>query len=262
MKRKHVLITLIAITGICILAVACWAVWLKAKTEKEIKSELTGELSHFYYPYLEQRKELSGYLSDLEDKIRQDPGNYDLSIRYLSARRHIRGEKPSIEWLGDIAEPAYALDALLLASRMREEQPESAIRLYELSLALPVTDYDRTLYRKRDISSIYLAPDEIKTWLRKRAKRGLAAACLFAGKLDRAQNLIEELTVNIDETLKDLFLLFLAGEIEAASGQRVVEGRIKKVEKQLKDSEQYRLARELYYKGRKENDVTRADLAK
>jgi hypothetical protein len=164
--------------------------------------------------------------------------------------------------LGDIAEPVYALDAMLLASRMREEQPESAIRLYELSLALPVTDEDRALYRKRDISSIYLAPDEIKTWLRKRAKRGLAAACLFAGKLNRAQNLIEELTVNIDETLKDLFLLFLAGEIEAVSGKRVVEEKIKKAEKQQKDSKQYWLARELYYKGRKENDVSGSELAK
>jgi len=64
---------------------------------------------------------------------------------------------------------------------------------------------------------------------------------------------VEELTGKKDGTLDDLGPLLFAGKVQAATGQRVVEGRIKQAEEPRKDSERYWLARAKYYMGRKEN---------
>ncbi len=68
--------------------------------------------------------------------------------------------------------------------------------------------------------------------------------------MDRAQRLVEELTGKKDGTLEDLGVLRLAGQVQQASGKRVVEGRIKKAEEERKDSGGYWLSRAEYYSGR------------
>ena len=54
--------------------------------------------------------------------------------------------------------------------------------------------------------------------------------------------------------MDDLGPYLLAGRVQAASGQRVVEGRIKKAEEEQKDSVRYWLNRAQYYLGRKEKE--------
>ena len=80
----------------------------------------------------------------------------------------------------------------------------------------------------------------------------MAEACLKAKQLDRAQRLVEELTGKKDGTLEDLGTLRLAGQVQQASGKRVVEGRIKKAEEERKDSGGYWLSRVEYYRGRRD----------
>lgn len=229
--------------------------WLKMKADGEDRSTfLVGEQwADLYYWYLARQKKLSEHVNGLVKDIRRDPTRREPILRYLAARRHLAGIKPSIEWLGRIAKPSHALDAFELAGIMKDDQFESAIRLFDHSLTLPVMDYDRKWFNRRSMCAAYIPPDAVETTLRKWTKARLAAVCFAAKKLDRAQKLVEELTGKKDGNLDDLGPLLLAGQVQATTGQRVVKGRIKKAEGPRKNSERYWLARAQYYIGRKEN---------
>lgn len=84
-------------------------------------------------------------------------------------------------------------------------------------------------------------------------KAQFAASCKKAGQVERAQKLVEEL-LGPDAEMSDLGLVRFAGQVQMASGYRVIEKRIKKVEDENKDSVQYWLRRASYYIGRKEID--------
>jgi len=230
-------------------------VWLKTKADGD--NPPGGKLPHqwadLYYEYLARWKKLPGHVDGLAKQVRENPSQREPILRYLAARRHLDGIKPALDWLGKIAEPAHALDAFELARMMGDEQIESTIRLLDRSLTLPVTDHDRQWFNKRSMCAAYFPPDEVETTLRRWTKGRLAWACFVTKKLDRAQKLVEELTGKKDGTLDDLGPLQFAGQVQAASGQRVVEGRIKQAEELQKDSERYWLARAEYYMGRKEN---------
>jgi len=99
-----------------------------------------------------------------------------------------------------------------------------------------------------------LIPEEEKGKLIRRwTKAELAASCKEAGQIERAQRLIEEL-LGPDAEMSDLALVRFAGQVQLASGHRVIEKRIKKAENENKDSVQYWLRRASYYIGRKEHD--------
>lgn len=228
--------------------------WLEEKAGGEDRSSFgrNGQWAHLYYWYLARRKKLQSHLDGLAKEVRRDPTQRDPMFRYLAARRHLAGVLPSLDWLGRIAKPVHALDAFELAQIMQDDQIESAIRLLDRSLTLPVTDYDRKWFNKRRMCAAYIPPDAVETTLRKWTKARLAAACFAAKKLDRAQKLVEELTGKKGGALDDLGPLRFAGQVQAATGQRVVEGRIKEAEGSRKNSERYWLARAQYYIGRKE----------
>ena len=230
-------------------------VWLKTKADRDNPpgSELPHQWADLYYEYLARWKKLSGYVDALAKRIRGNPTRREPILQYLAARRHLDEVKPSLDWLGKIAEPAHALDAFELAQMMGDEQIESTIRLLDRCLTLPVTDYDRQWFNRRSGCAAYIPPDKVETTLRRWTKGRLARACFATKKLDRAQKLVEELTGKKDGTLDDLGPLLFAGQVQAATGQRVVEGRIKQAEEPRKDSERYWLARAEYYMGRKEN---------
>jgi Tfp pilus assembly protein PilF len=86
--------------------------------------------------------------------------------------------------------------------------------------------------------------------------------CFETKQLDRAQQLVEELTGKKDGTLGNLIGLEFAGAVQAASGKRVVENRIKKAEEENKDSVRYWLGRAKYYTGRKEHEQAEDALKK
>ena len=189
-------------------------------------------------------------------KIKQAPTDADRVFEYVAARSHLpRDQRPPATWLAETCRLERALYNFALGQTFRREKPpEAAIGFYERSLACPVTDYDRRHFNEFSGWVMHVWPDKAEEILREATKEDLAAVCLEANKLDRAQRLVEELTAKREGVAKRPWLFFLAGQVEAASGQRVVEGRLKKAQEESKSSSGYWLNRAEYFKGRKQLD--------
>ncbi len=230
--------------------------WLRTKADKHTKRQFWPP---YYYRYLARNGKLLPHLAILEQEIRNAPTKFPAIAQYLGLRTYLRPH-PDIGWLYEIARPEHASDAYSLARSAPSTHHKSAIRLYDLSLSRPVTEYDHQAIQW--FCSMTIEPDQVEGLLRTWAKAGLARVCFEAKDLDRAQELVEELTGKKDGTLGNLIGLEFAGTVQAASGKRVVENRIKKAEEENKDSVRYWLARASYYTGRKEHEQAEDALEK
>lgn len=230
--------------------------WLRTKTEKDTKRRFW---PLYYYQHLARNGKLLPHLDILQREIRKNPTKFPAIAQYLQLRTYL-GRRPEIGWLYEIARPEHASDAFSLAQSAPSTHHKSAIRLYDLSLNTPVTEYDHQAIQY--FCSMTIEPEHVEGMLRRWAKAGLARACFEAKQFDRAQELIEELTGKKDGTLGDLSGLEFAGRVQAASSKRIIENRIKKAEEENKDSVRYWLARARYYTGRKEHEQAGAALEK
>jgi len=233
--------------------------WLQEKSQREPESHRYwgGQWSRLYWHQLAAWGKLSAHVACLRQGIQEKPNDPDLAFAYLGARSVLpEAERPSPAWLVEALRLEHALDNFVLARRFAYDKDYRAvIHLYDQSLACPITDYDRQWFNTPNMLwSIYVPPEQVETVLRRWTKAGLAQACFEDKRLDRAQKLVEELTGKKDGTLEDLGPYLLTGQVQEASGQRVVEGRIKKAEEERKDSVRYWLNRAQYYLGRNEKE--------
>jgi len=237
--------------------------WLRGKARNEVAVGMFWERNwtRTYWDYLAGTGKLAEHVNALAERIKQSPTDADLVFEYVGARSNLPEQQrlPPI-WLAETTRLERALHNFALGQMFRgDDPPEAAIQFYDRSLACPVIDYDRQHFNEFSGWSMYVAPEEAEKHLRRAAKAGLAEACFKAKKLDRAQKLVEELTGKKDGTLADLGPFQFAGQVQAASGQRVVEDRIKKAEAENKDSIRYWLNRAKYYCGR--NELQKAEEA-
>jgi len=209
-----------------------------------------------YWERLQSDGKLQAHVTQLADTVRKEPASMDAIWEYTAARRVLLRSSSQAEpmgWLADVVRLEHALDNFVLGGMLAsEDEHERAILLFDKSLACPIGEYDRKNFNSFSMSSMYVSPDQVETILRQRARSALAGACFHAGMLDRAQKLVEALTGKKDGTMSDLGPFLLAGQVQAASGQRVVEAKIKRAEEANKDSVHYWLNRANYYIGRKE----------
>lgn len=236
--------------------------WLRAKARNEESPGgiLQGHWSRWYWGLLAADGKLASHVNALAERIRETPADADLVFEYVGAWASLpKQQRPPATWLAETSRLERALHNFALGQTFRWDDPEATILFYDRSLACPVTDYDRRHFNEFSEWSMYVPPEEAEGRLRGAAKAGLAEACFKAKNLERAQKLVEELTGKRDGRLEDLGPFLLAGQVQAASGQRVVEGRIKQVEEENKDSIRYWLNRASYYRGR--NELDKADEA-
>jgi len=225
--------------------------WLKVRYQADWRTWY-----RYYYKVLCDQEKIASLVEALRAEIRTNPADGQLVLRYVEAVRvlceslHTGETGPSIAWLGEVARPRFAVDAYDVGGVLAAKgHHTAAIRLFDHSLSLPIADYDRRAMSWRCSKALSEAGWEklVRDW----TKAELAASCKEANELDRAQKLVEEL-LGPDAELSDLHLVRFAGEVQRTSGQRVIEGRIKKAEEENKDSVQYWLRRASYYTGRKE----------
>jgi hypothetical protein len=232
--------------------------WLRAKSQREQKSQRYwgGQWSRLYWLQLKEWGMLGKHVAGLRQEIEEKPTVADLALEYLSARATLPDtEQPSPVWLVEVLKLEHPLDNFVLARWFASDRNyTAAIHFYDQSLACPVSDYDRQWFNAASMSSMYVPAEQVETMLRRWIKAGLVKACFRAQKLDRAQKLVEELTGKKDGTLEDLGPYLFAGQVQAASGQKVVEGRIKAAQEEQKDSVRYWLNRAGYYTGRGKNE--------
>jgi tetratricopeptide (TPR) repeat protein len=230
--------------------------WLREKARGDAKRGgiWRGHWERLYWRHLANTGKLEDHVKDLAENVKQAPADAEGVFEYIGARTCLsQDRRPPAAWLAETCRLERALHNFALGNLFTQEKTfEAAVCCYDRSLACPVTDYDREHFNDFSMCSMYVPPAEAETILRRWNKVDLAAACFHVKQLDRAQKLVEELTGKKDGTLDDLAPFLLAGEVQAATGQRVVEGRIKQSEKENQNSIPYWLNRASYYRGRQE----------
>ncbi len=235
--------------------------WLKGRCDVSREGsfgEGTPRIFREYYWVLWQHGKLQSHAAQLRQEIVAHPTDARLIRKYLTAVDVLASHAappqpaPNIAWLGEVARPKYAMDAYDLGRTFAGKRLHSqAIRLLDHSLSRPITNYDRQAVQQ--CCSMLIPEEEKEKLIRRWTKAELAASCKEAGQVERAQQLVEEL-LGPDAETSDLGLVRFAGQVQRASGYRVIEKRIKKAEDESKDSVQYWLSRASYYIGRKELD--------
>jgi tetratricopeptide (TPR) repeat protein len=173
----------------------------------------------------------------------------------IAARAESKGR--DVEWMGEACKPKLAAECYHLAWGLKGEGPshsyEAAIKLLKRSLSLELTEEDI-----RRFSASMAAPPRVDMGLLLRAgTEELLAECYQkTGRADLAQPLVEKLAkLEIDGM--PLEMLRLAGQVQAETGQRVVEGMVMEREEPSADSPEYWLDRAEYFMGRKEDEGVR-----
>ena len=193
--------------------------------------------------------------------VRKNQTDLLTAKRYTAAVRMI-GTQAYAEhhprWMGDVCKPKLAIESQWLGQDLQYLAPHAAIKLFNRSLATKFTDADAKHIeemKKHMAVALVQKPTkksmerELRLW----TKHSLMETYKKTGQADKAQPLLEELTKDYPDGIPYVGLSQMAGQIQAASGKRVIEGRIKKAEKENKDDYKYWLKRAQYYVGRKED---------
>lgn len=191
-------------------------------------------------------------VKSLEAEIRNNPDDIKSAIAFLDALR-IAGridEKPwDVAWMANVVKPKLATEASDLAGRLKNlESFPAAVVFFKQAVATPITDPEI-----KQLAMMYqaiLSPETMKLGFAEQVREQMAECLLKEGKNDEAQKWMVE-AADIREK-NGVGNPFLAGQVQTASGQRVIEGRIKEKEKESEDDPQYWQRRAGYYRGRNE----------
>jgi tetratricopeptide (TPR) repeat protein len=201
-------------------------------------------------------------LERLRDAVVENPDSIEPAERYvIAARAESKGRE--VEWIGDACKPKLAVECYELGWEIKQgvasqSYYEAAIKLLKRSLSLELTEED-----VRRFSGSMAGPPRVDLGLllRARTEELLAECYQKTGRADLAKPLVEKLAkLEIDGMSLDM--LRLAGQVQAQTGQRVVEGMVVEREEPSADSAEYWLDRAEYFIGRKEEEQVRAAFEK
>jgi tetratricopeptide (TPR) repeat protein len=193
-------------------------------------------------------------IEELAANVRQQPQNAELALGFLEATDVVRDSDRDIAWLGQVCRPPSAYPSFRLAQALRRE-PRAAIALLEHSLEMPFTKEDAAAMEEGSARAAIARPAQppLEKQLRYATKQELLMALHAAGEKQRAQKLLEELADMQPDGLPPAGFDRLAGQVQAASGARVVQQRFQEEQSENEDSVEYWLRRASYYAGRKEH---------
>ena len=194
-------------------------------------------------------------LKELAERVRRQPRNAEVALEFLEVTSIVGHSDRDLAWMGEVCRPPSAYASYRLGKALRAS-PRAAIALLEHSLEMPFTKEDAAALREemshwaRAMPAAEAPP--LESWVRQATKQELLVALKTAGETQRAQKLLEELASQQPDGLPPGGLDALAGQIQAASGARVVQQRFEEAEPENRDSAEYWLRRAAYFKGRKE----------
>lgn len=205
-----------------------------------------------YFYLLAGRGRLVAFMDNLKKAVTNNPADIDSAGQYLRALDLLaKADRPAVVWLGDVARPKLAVDAYDLGRELAQHNEHAAaVKLFDYSQSLPFTPEDA----KRQRMSMLMDAVSHEKLLRFWTKSVLAKSCKVSGDLKRAQALAEELAKFDGQNIPSPDTMQLAGGIQDATGQRVIQGRVTEAEPENKNSVRYWLSRASYFLGRKENE--------
>lgn len=236
--------------------------WLKARASR----------SEAWWFQLADLKKSTGSINELAEeiksKIKENPADLSLVDRYLYVVSDITYSsiglnsvkyKQDISWLADVVAPASAYAAFAVGSLLKKDYPPLAEKLFVKSLSLPYTEQDgkQLVYRGNRFVPLLPAAKNPEKQLRFRTKQELIDIYRKTNQPQLAQPIAEELAATETSDIETTYPHYLAGAVQAASGQRVVETKVLQVADGRQDSPEYWLNRISYYAGRRETDLVR-----
>jgi len=198
-------------------------------------------------------------IEELAQAVRDDPTDGDAALRYLAAVSRLPSDAYDPSWLGTVALPQSVVRCYDLGSGLSRLRPKDAIPLLVRSLELEFSDEDRRIMEWRSRRTVVcfvfdVPPRPAEEIVRDGARHQLMRAYSASGEAQKAQELLEELTERYPNGIPPSGLAEYAGAVQAASGARVIEGRIREAEPAKGDSYEYWRERAEYFAGRREMD--------
>jgi tetratricopeptide (TPR) repeat protein len=197
-------------------------------------------------------------VEELVGQVRKRPQDVEVALQFLEATSVVRESDRDIAWLGDICRPSSAYASYRLGQALRSS-PRAAIALLEHSLEMPFTKEDAAMLQTEMSRAARARPEPatppLEQQIRYATKRELLTALHAAGESARAQKLLEELARLQPDGLPPVGFDALAGQVQAASGARVVQKRFQEAEAEPENQEsaEYWQRRARYFTGRKEH---------
>jgi len=200
---------------------------------------------------------------ELADHVRAKPRDVAGAMDFLDAVVYARtGQQktPDLAWIAETVKPDLAADASEIASRLAMlEAWKSAVVCYRQALAIPLTD--KEVQRLGMMCQVCVPENTVRTSFAAHVREELAGCLLKMEQADEAQKWMLEASAIREKNHLGRNALF-AGQVQGASGQRVIEGQIKAEEKTAENEPQYWMERAQYYRGRKESAEEEAALKK
>jgi hypothetical protein len=196
-------------------------------------------------------------LDALAAEVRANPGSRERVERYLVGNNYA-GNVQNVAWLADVFQMHSAYEYFEFGRRLQPDSPEAAARLFEQSLKLPFTEVDARRveeplrFRQSGSNPVnWNREKQLRYW----TKANLAEAYQALHRSLEAQPIVEELAaMNTNDIIKQ-DLNQLSGQVQAGSGQRVIETGILRNEMTLTNTPAYWLQRASYYRGRSEYEL-------
>jgi tetratricopeptide (TPR) repeat protein len=192
-------------------------------------------------------------IEKLSAEVRANPDNITAAIQFLDAVVY-SGSGPEkrwdLSWIAGTIHPTRATDAQEIAQRLqRLREWALAAAFYRAASAIPLSAEE--VRRMGSMIQAVLPGETIAARFIVQAKEGLSECLLALGDNAEAQRLMEEAVALRRERHLGENMQF-AGQVQAATGARVIESAIIAEQKKSENDPQYWLERAAYYHGRNE----------
>lgn len=233
--------------------------WLAARAEADLTARDPSDDELGYWlkeriAFRTARGTQAELLKALADDVRAHPTAVGPALRYLQAAG-TANDAADVVWVGDVCKPPVAWESYVLGQALAARAPAAAVPVLQRSLDTPFTVDDERPMRRAYARAMTAAEHEKA--LRTSTRLALVDCYRKTGQPDKAQKLMEQVTAESPDGLPPAGLSQLAGQVQAASGARVIEGRIRAAEPENQNSPAYWLGRAGYYAGRKEDRQAR-----
>lgn len=202
---------------------------------------------------------------NLAEDAKINPRDIENIITFLDSLFYVTPESRekeigNLEWLMETVKPERAIQASDIASRLKRLcNWTAAAAFYQLAISIPLTSDE--ISHLRNMSQVAVTPEFLKARFAIQVREELAECLLKLNQKEEAQKwMVEAVNIRKENNLQGN--MFLAGSVQLASGQRVVEERIKIEEVKSETDPAYWLDRSEYYRGRKEAEKEEEALKK
>jgi len=202
-------------------------------------------------------------VGELADQVRRNPQDIDGAMVFLDGliyACHTGAEEWDLSWMREVIEPNLATEAERIASRLKTlNMWMAATTFYRRAIDTSLTDEE--VRHLGMICQAFVLPEKLRAMFAVHTREGMAECLVKIDRSNEAQKWMVEAADIREKHSLGLNALF-AGQVQAASGQRIIESRLQEEEKKSENDPEYWRKRAQYYQGRREPDQEEQALRK